>query len=477
MESTEHLYLKISGIFEKQILNGILQTGDRLPSVRVMSREQGVSISTALQSYYHLEAKGLIETRPQSGYYVSFSPKNTLAIPSISAPDQTSHSTDAADMISEVFCQPADKSLVKLSLSVPSEELLPIARLNKAMNEAMRRLQAGGTLYESLEGNENLRRQIARWSMNWGGKPVSDEIITTAGCMNALSFSIMAVASPGDTIAVESPCYFGVLQLALNMGIKIVELPTDPITGIDPDALRKHLSLGKTKAVILNSNFSNPLSSCIPNENKKEIVRIIQRFNTPLIEDDIYGDVYFGKGRPRCCKTYDDSGLVLLCSSVSKTLAPGYRVGWVIPGNYLEKIKRLKMYHAVSSATIQQQAVAMFLENGRYEHHLRKLRNTLHLNSLQYIRAVSEYFPKNTKISRPQGGFLLWLELDSRINTYELYKRGIQQGISITPGSIFTMQNQYQNCMRLSYGMLWNEKIKNSLQEIGKIAENMLQSR
>jgi DNA-binding transcriptional MocR family regulator len=474
MGSSEHLYLQIAAIFEKQIMSGILKTGDRLPSVRVLSREQGVSISTSLQSYYHLEAKGLIESRPQSGYFVSFSPKHFPAVPSRSAPEQTTASDDAAEMISEVFGNSGDMNMVKLSMSVPSEELLPVARLNKAMTEAMRKLKSGGTIYDSVEGNEDLRRQIARWSMNWGGKPASDDIITTAGCMNALSFSMMAVANPGDTIAVESPCYFGVLQLARSMGIHIAELPTDPITGIDPDALRKHLALGKTQAVVLNSNFSNPLSSCIPDENKQEIVRIIQRYNTPLIEDDIYGDVYFGKGRPRCCKTYDDSGLVLLCGSVSKTLAPGYRVGWVIPGKYIEKIKRLKMYHTVASATIQQQAVAMFLENGRYEHHLRRLRNTLHANSLQYTRAVSEYFPKKTKISRPQGGFLLWLELDPRINTYELYKQAMQYGISTSPGRMFTMQNQYQNCIRLSYGMIWDEKINKSLQVIGMLAAKML---
>lgn len=471
--TNDHLYLKVAKVIETQIANGVLKIGDRLPSVRIMSKEQGVSISTILQAYYNLESKGLIETRPQSGYFISFSPGKFKAVPQKTKPEPVVSSSDAEDMIAEVYNNIADDSLVKFSLSVPSQEFLPIAKLNKAMVEAMRKLPASGTMYESIQGNENLRRQIARWSINWGGSLSPDDLVTTAGCMNALSFSLMAVAEKGDTIAVESPCYMGVLQLANNLGLNIIELPADAITGVDPDDLKKALASEKVKAVLLTSNFNNPLTSCIPDENKKAIVESIQRYSVPLIEDDIYGDVYFGSKRPKCCKTFDDSGLVLWCGSVSKTLAPGYRVGWVAPGKYLEKIKRLKMYHAVGSTTIQQEAIAIFLENGRYEHHLRRLRNTLYTNSLQYTRAISEYFPDDTRISRPQGGFLIWLELNKKINTFDLYKEAMKHKISISPGRMFTLQDRYHHCLRLSYGMPWNEKINQSLQKLGQLAGSL----
>jgi DNA-binding transcriptional MocR family regulator len=469
--SEDHLYLKVAKGIETQIANGVLKIGDRLPSVRIMSKEQGVSISTILQAYYNLESKGLIETRPQSGNFISFSPRKMNAVPQKTSPEPTVSFSDAEDMIAEVYNNIADNTLIKFSLSVPAQEFLPIAKLNKAMTEAMRKLPGSGTMYESIQGNENLRRQIARWSINWDGNLKADDIVTTAGCMNALSFSLMAIAEKGDTIAVESPCYFGVLQLAKSLGMNIAELPSDAITGIDPDDLKKTLAQQKIKAVLLTSNFNNPLTSCIPDEHKKEIVRIIQQYNIPLIEDDIYGDVYFGSRRPKCCKTFDDSGLVLWCGSVSKTLAPGYRVGWVAPGRYLEKIKRLKMYHAVGSTTIQQEAIAIFLENGRYEHHLRKLRNTLHTNSLQYIRAISEYFPDDTRISRPQGGFLIWLELNKNLNTYQLYREALKYKISISPGRMFTLQDKYHHCLRLSYGMPWNEKVNESLQKMGELVK------
>lgn len=474
METTtlsDHLYLKVAKVIETQIANGVLKIGDRLPSVRVISKEQGVSISTILQAYYNLESKGLIQTRPQSGYFVNFSPGKYKAVPRKTEPEPTVSISDAGDLIAEVYNNIADESLVKFSLSVPSKEFLPIAKLNKSILEAMRKLPASGTMYESIQGNENLRRQIARWSITWDGNLKADEIVTTAGCMNALSFSLMAVAEKGDTIAVESPCYFGILQLARSLGINVVEMPSDAITGVDPDDLKKAVSTGKIKAILLTSNFNNPLTSCIPDENKREISGIIGRFNIPLIEDDIYGDVYFGNSRPKCIRTYDESGLVLWCGSVSKTLAPGYRVGWVAPGRFIEKIKRLKTYHAVGSTTIQQEAVALFLENGRYEHHLRKLRNTLNANSLQYIRAISGYFPEDTRISHPQGGFLIWLELNKNLNVYELYREAMKYNISISPGRMFTLQDKYHHCLRLSYGMPWNEKINDSLQKLGELAK------
>lgn len=474
LEVKDHLYLKVSAIIENQIKTGVLGIGDRLPSIRILSREQGVSISTVLLAYYNLESKGLIETRPQSGYFVCFSPKRYPEIPEKTTPPRNFTYNNAEDIIAEVYRNLADDTLIKFSLSVPDQQFLPIAKLNKAMTEAMRKLPGSGTMYENIQGNENLRRQIARSSLNWGGKLSGNDIITTAGCMNALSFSLMAVAEKGDTVAVESPCYFGILQLAKNMGINILELPTDPVTGIDPDELKKAIITKKMKAALLVTNFNNPLSSCVPDDHKKEIARLIQEYNIPLIEDDIYGDVYFGSRRPTCCKTYDTSGLVLWCGSVSKTLAPGYRVGWVAPGKFLEKIQRLKMYHAVASTTLQQEAVASFLENGRYEHHLRKLRNTLYANSLQYTRAVSEYFPEGTRISRPQGGFLIWVELDKRINTYTLYQRAMEYKISISPGRMFTLQDHYHNCLRLSYGIPWNDKISDALKTLGNLAKEQL---
>lgn len=470
-----HLYIRIAENLEQLIFSEILRIGDKLPSVRLLSKEQGVSVSTVLQAFYQLEAKGLIRSRPQSGYYVAFAPKLIPSVPATSKPvREHGQPVSAEQMIDEVFSNMANQHITKLSVSVPDPALLPLAKLNKCMGEALRNLPASGSNYDGIEGNSKLRKQIARWSLLWEGKLREEDLITTTGCMNGLSYALMALTSPGDTIAVESPVYFGILQLAQSLRLQVLELPTNPVHGVELEALKDALKKDKIKVCLFISNFSNPVGSLMPDEHKKALVQLLQHYHVPLIEDDLYGDVHFTKNRPKTCKTYDESGLVLWCGSVSKTLAPGYRVGWIAPGNYWEKIKRLKLYHSVSSPTITHEVVARFLENGRYEHHLRRLRQVLYANSLQYIKAISTYFPEDTKVSRPRGGFILWIELNPKIDTYQLYLLAMKHSISIAPGRMFTLQNQYRHCMRLSYGMQWHEGIDKALQTLGNLAKQLL---
>ena len=468
------LYLKIAEQLERQISEDILNVGDKLPSVRELSKTQGVSISTALQAYYYLEGKGLIAAKPQSGYYVRFAPGLLPQLPTVgkALPAVRNRNIDA--LISEVYDALVDPRLTKFSLSVPAAELLPVAKLNKAMLQALRESQDSCTAYEQVRGNPELRRQIARWAMNWGGRLGEEDLITTAGAMNAISYALLALTKPGDTVAVESPSYFGTLRLLNSLGLKVLELPTHPDTGIAPDDLRRAIAKHKIKACLFVTNFGNPLGHCMPDEAKREVVELLARHGIPLIEDDLYGDVYFGKKRPRSCKTFDEEGNVLWCGSVSKTLAPGYRVGWIAPGKHFDAVKRLKLYHSITNASPEQAAVAAFLATGRYEHHLRNLRHTLHANCLQYIRAISEYFPEGTRVTHPQGGFILWLEMDKRVDTQELYHAAMKQRISIAPGAMFSMQDRYHNCMRLSYGMPWTAEVEGALRKLGGMVKGMV---
>lgn len=470
----EHIYLHVAGNIEQQIMDNVLTIGDKLPSVRMLSKQHGVSISTTLQAYYHLEGKGLIESRPQSGYYVRFNPSRFPDRLEKSNPPLTAKNKNVEAIISEVYDDFVMPGIVRFSLSVPAPEILPLAKLNKSMVQAMKDLPGGGTAYEHVQGNNVLRTQVARWTRQWNGDLTADDLVTTAGCMNAISYCLMAITKPGDTIAVESPVYFGMLRFAQSIGLKVIELPTDPETGVDPDDVKKALQKHNIKAVFFVSNFSNPLGYCMPDEQKEAMVKLLSKHGIPLIEDDLYGDVFFGKQRPKPCKSFDEEGNVLWCSSISKTLAPGYRVGWVAPGKYLEKIKRLKLYHSITSATTQQAAIANFLATGRYEHHLRKMRQTLHSNSLQFIRAIGEYFPEGVKMSNPKGGFILWMELDKNIDTYHLYQEAMLHKISIAPGSMFTLQDRYRNCMRLSYGMQWTPQVDRALKKLGGLVKEMM---
>jgi DNA-binding transcriptional MocR family regulator len=468
----DFLYVEISNKIARLIKSEVLKTGDRLPSVRMLCQEHSISMNTAKKVFLELEAQSLIESKPQSGYFVSRLSYQRLPLPGVSKPSRVSNSKEPAELIRKVYANMGKNDLTLFSIGVPSDKLLALAKLNKEMMHAIRELKDGGTEYEQLQGNEKLRRMIAVRSLSWGGSLHENDLVTTAGGMNALSFCMMALGKPGDTIAMESPCYPGTLQLAVSLGLKVLELPTHPTTGIELEALKKVIP--KINLCLLVPNFNTPLGSCMPDEHKKEVVQLLSKHRIPLIEDDIYGDLYFGSQRPKCCKSFDKDGTVLWCSSVSKTLAPGYRVGWVAPGRYKEQIMKLKLVHSISTCTITHEAVANFLKNGRYENHLRKMRQTLQNNYHNYTNTIAEYFPEGTKISRPRGGLSIWVELNKKIDTTDLYDTAMKHKISIAPGRMFTLQHQFENCMRLCIGLPWSEELQHKLKKLGRLAAMML---
>ena len=469
----EHKYLEVADRIEALIEKKILKVGDKLLSVRALSKEQGISLSTAFQAYYSLESKGLIEARPQSGYYVKHSHEHTLDLPKICEPPDDAIPVSVDEIINIVYVDLNNEKLLNFSMGAPAIELLPTAKLNKAVMHVLRESKSSCINYEHIQGNAALRKQIARQTFNWGGSFGENDIVVTAGAVEAMSLCVKAITKPGDAIAIESPTYFAIFQVMESHGLKVVEIPTNPITGVDLDYLEKAIPRFDIKACLFVNNFNNPLGSCMPDENKKRLVDMLAKKEIPLIEDDIYGELYFGKTRPKTCKTFDKKGLVLHCASFSKSLAPGYRIGYVIPGKFKEKVLRLKRMHTVATNTLAQAAIANFLSNGRYELHLRHLRKDLHCQSLRYVQAVSEYFPEDTCITRPQGGFTLWIEMNKKINAYKLHKRALKHNIGIAPGQIFSSSGRFENCFRISYGMPWSDKIANGLQTLGKLMKEM----
>lgn len=465
----DHLYQEVADRIEQLIERKALKVGDKLLSVRSLSKEQGISLSTAFQAYYHLESKGLVEARPQSGYYVKFSPGHTLQMPACSDPLSEAVPVTIDEMISSVYNDLRSDKLINFSLGSPSPELLPAAKLNKAVVQALRGSSDSCLNYEHIQGNVQLRKQIARLSFNWGGSLSEEDIVVTAGCMEALSMTLKAITKPGDAVAIESPTYFGIFQVMESLGLKVVEIPTDPSTGIDLNQLEKAIKKFNIKTCLFVCNFNNPMGSCLPDEKKKKLVELLSRHNVPLIEDDIYGELYFGKTRPRTCKSFDKKGMVIQCGSFSKCLAPGYRIGWVVPGKFKENVIRVKRMNNVSTNTLAQSAIANFLANGRYELHLRHLRKALHTQCLKYVQAIVEYFPESTKISRPQGGFALWLELDKKVDTYKLHRRALKVGIGLAPGQIFSSRGQYSNCFRICFGQPWSDRIEQAIRTLGEL--------
>ncbi|WP_300603673.1 PLP-dependent aminotransferase family protein [Niabella sp.] len=465
------IYNEIAGNIANKIRKGVLKAGERLPSVRILSKEHGISINTAKRIFLELEAQSLVASKPQSGYFVSPLPYLKLPLPEASHPLPVANNREPGELIDGVYSNMGRRDLTLFSIGVPSGNLLPLAKLKKELVLATRELKEGGTEYEPLPGNVKLRRMVAARSLAWKGDLKEQDLITTNGCMNALALCLMALTKPGNTIALESPCYPGILQLAVSLGLKVLEVATHPVTGIEIDALKKLLP--KIDVCLLVPNFNTPLGYCMPDARKKEVAALLATYYIPLIEDDTYGDLYFGTERPKCCKSFDTDGNVLWCGSVSKTLAPGYRVGWVAPGRYKEQILKLKLVHSLSSASVINEAVGNFLMTGRYENHLRHLRKTLQENYQRYALAIAAHFPEGTKISRPQGGLALWVVFPRAIDTGELYNYALKKRISISPGRMFTLQDQFHNCMRLCIGLPWTDDLGLKLKQLGTLAKSL----
>ncbi len=465
-----NLYEQVADQIGRLIEQGTLRPGERVPSVRKLSHQQGISVSTVLQAYSMLESKGLIEARPQSGYYVRLRSLKQPAEPNKSSPSAAATRVGVSDLVSNVLKAARNRKIVPLGAAAPSPDLFPIQQLNRIMASLARRHTASSFNYDWPPGNDALRREIARHSLEWGGSLTQDEIVTTCGCMEALNLSLRAVAKTGDTIAIESPTYYGILQVIESLGMKALEIPTCPRDGICIEALGAALTKKKIKACMVMTNFSNPLGSCMSDENKRRLVELLAEHQIPLIEDDIDGDLYFGDTRPKPAKAFDKDGLVLLCSSFTKTLAPGYRVGWIAPGRFREEVERLKFMSTGGTPTLPQMTIAYFLEFGGYQRHLRRLRKA-YANQVQLVTsAICKYFPEGTKVTRPMGGYLLWVELPATVDALALHQQALAANISIAPGPIFSAKQKYQNFIRLNCGYPWSDSIEMALITLGRLA-------
>jgi DNA-binding transcriptional MocR family regulator len=465
----DFLYVQIATRLENQIRQNLLKSGDKLPSVRALSEEQGISLSTAFKAYVELESMGMIEARPKSGYYVKILPARFSRAPEVKPPLKKIRQVNVSQMIAMIYENMQQEGVLRLSQSAPPTNLIPLAKLNKSMAEAIRKSPNGNISYENVQGNISLRKQIAKQAFSWGGSITENDVVTTQGCMEALVFCLRAVTRPGDTVAIESPTYFGIFNVMLSLELNVLEIPVHPDQGADIEYLKKAMDKVDIKACLFVTNFSNPVGSCMPDEKKEQLVRLLTKKKIPLIEDDIYGEIYFGKSRPRTCKSFDKKGWVLLCSSVSKTLAPGYRVGWCIPGRFKERIIQIKSMHTVTSATPTQAAIAHFFETGRYDLHMRNLRRALYTQCQRYMQAILDYFPPNTKMTQPRGGYVLWIELDKNIDAFKLYQDAVAKNISIAPGQIFSTDSRFTHFIRISFGISFDDTVDKSIRILGNL--------
>ncbi|MBA1261721.1 PLP-dependent aminotransferase family protein [Stutzerimonas stutzeri] len=463
------LYQRIAHQLAEDIRRGVYLPGERVPSVRKLSQQLNVSHATVLQAYANLEDQGMIRARPQSGFYVHHTPALTAPTPDIAQVERPALVTRSS-IINLVLSESRRDGLIPFGAAVPHVDYLPVRALHQQLAKVTRFQSPRAFSYMFSPGYEPLRRQVAIRMRDAGVVVGPDEVVITHGCVDALQMSLRVLTRPGDLIAAESPSYYGLLQLADLLGLKVIEIPCDPDTGLSLEALQLAASQWPIKALVLTARLSNPLGGSMPDVRQKQLLKLAARFDIQIVEDDIYGELMFESGPIRALKSNDREGRVIYCSSFSKTLSPGVRIGWIVPGRYREEIQRLQTFSTHSACSVTQMGVAAYLENGGYDRHLRFIRQEYRKNLSAFQLAVQRYFPEGTQMTRPTGGFILWVSLPARINTKDLHTLALQQGISIAPGLIFSNTEQFNHCVRLNCGLPWTVEAERALKRLGELA-------
>jgi DNA-binding transcriptional MocR family regulator len=465
----QFLYEQLAADLSKAISQGLFAEDERLPSLRQLSEQYAVSMATAIQAYQHLEQTGVIAARPKSGYYVCARSTETAQEPTLTQPKSSPTDVNVGHLAMSLVNESRQAGLIRLGAAVPEASLLPLGTLSRTLAGIARRKPHAPASYEQSQGNLELRKQIARLMRDCGVRCTPDDIIITNGCLEALGLALRAVAKSGDTIAIESPTYFGVLQVIESLGMKALEIPTHARSGIDPQALTKIIKHRKIAACVLMPTFNNPLGSTMPDEHKQTVVDLLAKNKIPLIEDDMYGALSYESRRPKAAKAFDGSGNVLYCSSFSKTVSPGLRIGWILAGRYQEQVTYQKFLDNICTAPHPQLALAEFLAKGGYRRGIRHAARVYRQRMDQLRRWITEAFPAGTRISNPQGGFLLWVELPESIDCLDLYRKALEKKIAITPGVLFSAQGQYQHHVRLSCGSVDAEQAKRSIAQLARL--------
>ncbi|WP_175873478.1 PLP-dependent aminotransferase family protein [Burkholderia sp. BCC0397] len=463
-------YAALAQTIADAIRRGDLAPGARIPTVRAACRAYRVSPSTVFRAYYALESEGLIVARARSGYFVANLADKHVRFGHDPPRKPGAAQTGDDDALLRLLDSLKRDDIVPLGSAFASYSLFPMSSLWRYVASAARNMDRTKLLDGLPPGNEALRRQIALRYLNAGASLPLEEIVITTGATEALTLSLRVLTRPGDIVAIERPAFHAVLQAVQCLHLKAVEIPVDPRTGLDLDALAEALDTHPVRACWFMTSFHNPTGATLTDERKRALIDLLASRGVPLIENDVYGELQFGTAPTRPAKLYDDSGLVLHCGSFSKCLAPGFRIGWVAAGRFVQQIREAKGASAPAADVPAQMAISSYLRDGAYDRFLRKLRRNLAAHQAQMLSAVRAYFPADTEVFAPRGGYFLWIELPPHMDAMHLFGDAMEHGVSIAPGPIFSATGGFRRYLRLNYGRPWTPAVERALETLGTLA-------
>ncbi|WP_345817405.1 PLP-dependent aminotransferase family protein (plasmid) [Paraburkholderia sp. PREW-6R] len=465
-------YLQLAAEFESLILDGTLEPGVRLPSVRQASCSYRVSPSTVFHAYYTLERRALIVARPRSGYFVASRPSltSTLAI----IPDRRTDETNSDSLTIRFMKAQRSCALPGLGALEPSPRLFPLDRISRFLTAATRRMVSSQNTLSAETAEAALRRQIVLRYLVTGVTVLPEEIVVTSGALDALIVCLQVLTRPGDTIAIERPAFHAAQEAIKRLRLKVVEIPVDPYRGLDLGVLAAALRQHPIRACWFTTTLHQPTGATLSDERKEALVRLLAEHGVPLIEDDVFRELHFGLTPAYPAKRFDSTGSVLHCGSFSTSLAPGLRLGWVAAGRYAARIEHERWLTMTPASVPVQCAIAEYLEHADYDRLLRKLRRQLASLQSLMVAAVDRYFPKGTVVFRPPGGFFLWVQLPEGVEAVELFEMAKAHEIAIAPGPIFSCGREFGRHIRLNYGRPWSPDVEKEIYVLGSLARRVM---
>ncbi|KID55574.1 aminotransferase [Pseudoalteromonas luteoviolacea] len=471
MQNGQFLYQRVIEVINDMISQQVLKPGEKLPSLRKLSMQLSVSIPTVKQAYYHLEGQGRIYSKEKSGYFLSDAEQN--ALPRRCQLPINPTEVNKQSLIEQVYEGIHAPHQAQFGIANPVTAMSNEAVLAKMMRSALK--QAGEQIlhYGAMDGLMKLKQQIVQRYLRMGLSVSLDDMVITNGAQEALAIALQCVTRPGDVVAIESPCYFGIIELIENLGLRALEIPVCPDDGLWLEDLADALTQHDVKACVCSTSINNPIGSVMPEARRQSLLKMLVEHEVVLIEDDVYGDLHFTKHRAKPAQFHAQPGQVITCGSFSKTAAPSYRIGWMLAPRYAQRARRFKRALSCSSSLINQWVLAEYLASGAYDRHIKKLRLRLQENKQKMLCCIRRYFPEHTRISDPRGGCVIWVELDSKIDGGKLFKKAMAEGISVTPGQLFSASERFQNCIRLSYGLPWHETHEMSIKRLGELIAMM----
>ncbi|BCD95869.1 PLP-dependent aminotransferase family protein [Marinagarivorans cellulosilyticus] len=453
MNSSEYRYQ----ILENWLLQGIREQrwglGEKLPSIRELCKQQNVSKATVLHALSRLEAQGLVEAKSKAGYFVRLQP-TAVKRPQSRARIEAPRLANISDLLLDIMKRSAAFDLLpqKPTGEVPAG----VMALNRAIGRSLRRQKGSGyQYYDEPAGDAGLREQLAQHNIKRGWSVSPEQLCIISGCQHALFLALMACCKPGEVVAVESPGFYGVLQLLEQLNLQVVEVPSSDLTGMDIDALGEVLKRWPVRACVVSPSFATPSGALMPLSARQRFLQLADEYDLAIVEDDIYADTALERV-PDPLKALDTNNRVILCSSFSKSLTRDLRLGWISGARWHEKILHLKLVSQLATSRFLQQGVADFMADGSFTTHLRRQRSYLRANR-DYLIASLQAWPGDVRVSTPQGGLAVWVELPEGVDTQAKYTRALADDIIITPGPLFSISGQFRNCLRISYAHPWTE--------------------